>query len=369
MANPFSSLSSSTDAGSTDPQQPAASGDVRTSAPAIISAQSGRGFNFSDPQLLDMFKTWKRESFDQRAIFERQWMRNVWYILNRHWIYFDSKRGQWQDKRLAKWVPRPVTNVLKDGVKSVRSNFAQINYGPNARPIGEDNKSIVTASVADGYAPILHEDHRMDTVMNEFDFWMLVTGNAFLHSYVNKDRKNGMLEIHYEECTACHQVSSEIDIANAGQTCPTCHQPASQVMQPAIDANTGEAMIEKRPMPKGTTTAFSPFEIAFPMTYNLFDDLPYVIRMRWRDKSYYEQDPEFSQTYARTLSFSKSPVERTMQIFKTLPFQGDLGITSPFFGAGANAEAEGTVEYEVWVKPCLDFPEGAVIRVAGDGNP
>jgi hypothetical protein len=58
-----------------------------------------------------------------------------------------QKRGQWQDKRLAKWIPRPVTNILKEGVQSVRANFASINYGANARPVVNDNdQSIVTAN-------------------------------------------------------------------------------------------------------------------------------------------------------------------------------------------------------------------------------
>ncbi len=350
--------------GGNPPQPHAGLQGPAAGAPAIVS---GNGFPFNDAQILDMWKRWKRESFDQRWIFERQWMRNFWYILNRQWIYFDSKRGQWQDKRLAKWIPRPVTNVLKDGVKAVRANFARINYGTNARPLGEDNESVVTASVADSYAPILHEDHKMDAVMGEFDFWMLVTGNAFLHTYVSRDVKNGVLTVRYEQCVACGEESSEVEIANAGQKCPDCGKTD---FQPAIDPKTGQPKIVQQSLPKGTACALSPFELAFPLMYNQFDELPYVIRMRWRDKTYYEQDEEFSQTYARTLPFSKTPQERTMQIFKTLPYQGDIGVSPPYFASGgANSESEGVVEYEVWVRPCKDFPEGAVIRIAGDSQP
>lgn len=336
-------------------------------APAIISGQSVSTFPFTDAQILEMWKRWKKEAFDQRWIFERQWMRNIWYILNRQWIYFDSKRGQWQDKRLAKWIPRPVTNILKTGVQSIRANFAAINYGANARPLGEDNESVVTASVADDYAPILHEDHQMDHVMSEFDFWLLVTGNAYLHTYLNRDLKNGQLTVNFEQCQQCGTVSSEIDIANAKQTCPACK---GTQFRPAIDPKTGQPQTEQRVLPKGATSALSPFEIAHPLMYDQFDDLPYLIRMRWRDRSYYEQNPEFADTYAKTLSFSKTAQERTMQIFKTLPFQGDIGITPPYFASGgANVDSEGCVEYEVWVKPCKDFPEGAVIRIAGDASP
>jgi hypothetical protein len=342
-------------------QATAGTGVTNPAAPAAAA--------FTDQQLLDMWKRWKKESFDQRWIFERQWMRNVWYILNRQWIYFDSKRGQWQDKRLAKWIPRPVTNILKDGVDAVRANFALINYGANARPIGNANTNVVAASVADDYGPVLHESHNMDFVMNEHDFWMLVTGNAFIHTAIDKARKNGTIDIHQETCAACGVSSSEVDIANNSQKCPSCQAPGP--FSPAVDPTTGQPVPPTtQELPKGVTYALSPFELAFPLMYERFDDIPFTIRMRWRDKSYYEQHPEFKDTYAKTLAFSKTPQERTMQIFKTLPFQGDIGITPPYFASGgANVDTEGVVEYDVWVKPCSDFPEGQVIRIAGDSAP
>ena len=323
---------------------------------------------FSDPQLLEMWKRWKKECFDQRWIFERQWMRNIWYLLNRQWIYYDSRRGQWQDKRLAKWVPRPVTNILKEGVQSVRANFASINYGANARPIGEDNLAVITAGVADDYAPILHEEHMMDVVMNTFDFWMLTTGNAWLHTAVSYDRKNGVERVGYETCVACGEEYAQNEIADAGQKCPSC---GAMDFQPTLDPMTGMPKQQEIPKAKGITYALSPFEIAFPLMYDNFEDVPYIVRMRWRDKVYYEQDEEMrASKYDKTLQFAKTPQERTMQIFKTLPFQSDTGITPPYFASGgANSDSEGSVEYDVWVKPCADFPEGQVIRIAGDANP
>ena len=294
--------------------------------PALGTMSSGE---YSDPQLLTMWARWKKESFDQRWIFERQWMRDVWYILNRQWIYYDAKRGQWQDKRLAKWVPRPVTNILKEGVQSVRANFASINYGANARPVGDDNKNVVTAGVADDYAPILHELHKMNKVMSEADFWMLVTGNTWLHTGVNYDRQNGITEIQHETCVKCGQTYSEIEIADAGQKCPHC---GSTAFMPAVNPD-GSPMKDLVALPKGITVPLSPFEIAFPLMYDNFDDVPYAIRMRWRDKSYYEQNEEM-QAYSKTLQFSKMPHERTMQIFKSLPFQSDLGLAPPFFASG-----------------------------------
>lgn len=324
--------------------------------------------SFTDAQLLAMWDRWKKEAFDQRWVFERQWMRNFWYILNRQWIYFDARRGQWQDKRLAKWVPRPVTNLCKEAVQTVRANFAAIDYGTNARPLGDDPKNVIMADVADDLAPILHEDYKMDQVMSEFDFWLLVCGNAWLHTYVAKDIKYGQVNDAHQTCVGCQQETTDSAIAEAGQKCPTCGQDQ---FQPTMDQQ-GQPVVDKIPMPKGVCDALSPFEIAFPLSYERSDLAPFIVRMRWRDKTYYEQHEELKQyTVGNTaLAFGKTPQDRTMQIFKTLPYQNDLGIAPPYMAAGGSqTESEGIVEYDVWVRPCLDFPEGQVIRFAGDANP
>lgn len=326
---------------------------------------AGTTLGFSDAQILEMWKRWKKECFDQRWIFERQWMRNIWYLLNRQWIYFDSRRGQWQDKRLAKWIPRPVTNILRIGLDSVRANFAQINYGASGRPIGHDNLALITADLVDDYGPILHEDHQMDFVMDEADFWLLACGNVWLHESINYDIKNGQVAVPVEQCQNCGEQTPSNLIAENKQKCPYCQQ---NQFQDAIGPD-GEPITLMQNLPKACTFALSPFEIAFPLMYDKFDDAPFVVRMRWRDQSYYENNPDLQQ-YAKTLQFSKTPQERTMQIFKTLPFQSDMGISPPYFASGgANVDSEGIVEYDIWVKPCADFPDGAVIRIAGDSAP
>jgi hypothetical protein len=335
-------------------------------APAVMIGRN----SYNDNQLLEKFKKMKKEAFDQRHVYERQWLRNVWYYLNRQWIFFDSRRGQWQDKRLAKWVPRPVTNVVKESVQTVRSNFAAINYGETARPIGNDPKNVLTASVADDYLPVLYEDHNMDQVMNEFDFWLLLTGNAWLHSCVNYERGNGVIKILHETCVGCGTDLPENIIAESGGVCPTCQ---GMDFQPTIDEMTGEQKYDEQPRPKGLTIPLSPFEIAFPLNYERYDLSPYTIRMRWRDKNFYvNSDDDALRQLGRTMKFAKSPTERTMQIFKALPFQNDLGFSPAYLGltgSGAGAESEGCTEYDIWIKPCDEFKDGAVLRFAGDQDP
>jgi len=69
-----------------------------------------------------------------------------------------------------------------------------------------------------------------------------------------------------------------------------------------------------------------------------------------------------------TIRWQKSPTDQSLQIFTNLSKYTDMGL-SPTYSAstegGANAEQDGIVEYEVWMKPTVKYPEGLVFRVLG----
>ena len=79
---------------------------------------------YSDKELLDLHKEWKRESFEHRWVWERNWMRNIHYTNNRMWITYVPLQNVWRDVKLAKWVPKPVTPLIWEGVQTLRSMFA-----------------------------------------------------------------------------------------------------------------------------------------------------------------------------------------------------------------------------------------------------
>lgn len=319
-----------------------------------------------DDAYLELFKKAKRESFENRWIWERGWMRNIHYVNNRHWIEYVKRSNEWRDVRLAKWFPKPVTNKIGEGVQALRAMFCSVNIGINVRPVGADAKNVAVAAICDELAPLLHEEHHMDDVMNEHDFWFIVTGNAFLHTYLERDVKHGASRIPMESCTACGEEYTSDEIAEAGQACPGCGATGPLAFQPAVDEETGEPKEKVIPNGKGVTVALSPFELAFPQTYARFEDVPYVIRLRWRPKSYYKNNPKL-WSQVQHLSWGKAPSEQALQLFRSLPFHNDMGV-APFLGGG-NEEEEGTSEYELWMRPCDEYPDGLVIRVVGDGEP
>jgi hypothetical protein len=322
--------------------------------------------DMDDDTLLDLHKRHKKESFDNRWIWERTWMRNLHYVNNRHWITYVQKSNEWRDVRLAKWVPKPVTNKVGEGTQALRAMLASVNIGVNVRPVGANPENVAVAAVGDELSPLLHEEHDMDAVMNEGDFWFIVCGNVFLHTYLERDIKHGSTEVPYEQCQMCQAVSPvDATTTDAGHTCPECGSPD---LTPAIDPETGAPKVDYLPQGKGVTCALSPFELAFPNTYARFADVPYVIRLRWRSKDYYEHNPVLKPQVAH-IKWGKAPSEQSLQLFRSLPFHSDLGV-APFLGvAGGASEELGISEYEHWIRPCDQYPKGLVFRVVGDNAP
>ena len=316
----------------------------------------------ADTELLEIFRQCKKESFSDRWIWERSWMRNIHYVNNRHWIEYMRKTNEWRDVRLAEWIPKPINPLISNGTLALRAMFAGVEIGINVRPNGADPENVAVAAAADDYAPVLHEEHDMDAVMNEHDFWFIVTGNAFLHTYLERDMRHGYETLTIEMCVGCKQMYGPQDMEEMGGVCPC----GSNQFLPATDPETGAPLENKVPKGKGVTCALSPFEIAFPSSYARFDDVPYIIRLRWRSKDYYENHPTLKQQ-TMGIKWSKSPNENSLQLFRSLPYHNDMGV-APFLGS-SGGEEEGAAEYEVVFRPCDKYPDGFIFRVLGDTNP
>lgn len=315
---------------------------------------------WDDAELLELHEQFKKEAFFQRQVFEKQWTRNIWYVLSRQWIEYHTRDGQWKDIRLAKWVPRPVTNKCKTVVQAIRSMFGAIQIGVNCRPNGDSPKNISVAATCDSLSPLLHSRHSMDRVMSEFDWWLIVTGNAFLYTYWDYDVRHGMVAVKVYQCPACETTVTEDRIPKLQPVCPSC--------KAALMVPNGQT--ERIAKGRSITDPLSPFELVFPNSYSQFEQVPYVYRIRWRPKSYFSNNKAL-QEQMHTITFAKAPNDRSLQIFKALATQNDLGLNPVYWSEGGSAgeNEEGVTEYELWVKPCDKYPDGMVARFVGESNP
>ena len=309
--------------------------------------------------LKKLFKACREQAFDQRWLYERLWWRNILYILNRQWIWYNPTRSAWQDKRMAKWVPRPVTNKLAEGIQTMRAMFNSVELGVKCRPNGDDPADVQTAETADRMAPALDDEHGWKNVFHQGDFYLTVLGGVFYHPWFDKRQEHGVVLVPYEKCMACGTVTAPDAIADAGQVCPACGQNSFET---AVDEQ-GQPVGMEYSVGRGRTDICSYLEIGLPPGYSEFADAPWVLRMRWRTKEWYEKNhPDI----AKTLHFDKNPTERSLQLLRAVAAQSDIqGATIGAYGTEA-AQSEGIVEYELWHKPTPTYAKGLLLRVVGD---
>ena len=321
----------------------------------------------SDQEILALWQEKIRPShFDNRHIFERQWTRNLFYILGRQWIEYYGRSGGWKDKRLAAWIPKPVTNMCKTTVIAIRAMFTAIKLGVNVRPNGNSAKNVSAAATADELAPTLHERHRMNTRLGEFDFWLGALGNAFIHTFVDYNPANGFIRNAVESCVTCGEEFTSDQLVGATQ-CPGCGASARFLQATNPD---GTPKVNYVVIGRPTTIALSPLEIALPSDYTTFDEVPEITRLRWRTKRYYESHPDLKHLVPQ-IAWQKAPQDQTLQIFRSLANSNDLGLAPSYLneGAGTISAEDGIPEYECWVKPTETYPQGLVFRIVGDSKP
>lgn len=311
-----------------------------------------------DQALLKLFKDFRKQSFEGRWVYERNWWRNLLYVLGRQWIFYNVQRGAWQDKRMQKWIPRPVTNKMAETVDAMRSVFQSVALEVKCRPVSADPLDAITASTSEEMHPMMREEHDMNFRMFEADFWNITTGNVFIHPWWDRRAEHGMVLVPFEKCLACQTVSPPAAILDAGQKCPSC---GAQAFEQAVD-QTGQPVGQEYPIGRGCTDVCSPFEIGFPNGYGSFDDLPGIIRQRWRTKAWYEKnEPEL----VNQLRFEKQASDRSLQMLKAIASQSDISGTALGAQVSDSMQPDGIAELELWLKPTPTYPRGLLLRVAG----
>jgi hypothetical protein len=91
----------------------------------LLTSESSQDQAKGDTQLRNLLKMTREASLEGRELMERGWWQKLLYINGRQWIYY-TPRGGWQDKRLARWIPRPVTNICAETVQTIRAMLCGI---------------------------------------------------------------------------------------------------------------------------------------------------------------------------------------------------------------------------------------------------
>ncbi len=321
-------------------------------------------YNLSDQQLVTLFEDTKAMCEPGRELFEYGWWRALLYFLNRQWIYWNPTSRQFQDKRLAKWIPKPVTNIIRRTVLIVRSALQAIDLSSACRPNGAAPINILTAQTVDDLEPAIKEEHKIDDGFRAADFATSLFGDSWFHAFWDTSDPSNTTVTQLWKCSVCQAVSDDAEVVAANQTCPRCH--SSMLLQ------AGEASM---PIGAGKTIVVSPLELLIPLYVQRWDDCDRLIYMTWRPEhqvreEYGDLKDGTGKPLLNKISFGKAgPQQRSLQLFRAIATTSDLTLTPSVWAATTfTGQATGCSEFHLWIKPCKTYPKGFYGRFLGDNT-
>lgn len=325
--------------------------------PGAVQDVAPDPYALDDKALVELLTDTQSMCEPGRELFEYGWWRNLLYLLGRQWIYWNPTSRQWNDKRIAKWIPKPVTNIIRTAVLSIRATLQAIQPGVSCTPIGNKPKNITAAQTADDLEPIIADEHGMDEVMVEADFWAIVLGTCFLHVFWDKNDMLHTAAVETWKCSICGATSTSDEITQAQQRCPSC---GSQALQ--------SAGTEDRPVGRGRTIAVSPLEVSMPLYAQRWEQVDRLIYRTWRPK--HDLIDEYGEDVTKGLNYDTGPQHRALQLYKAVATTTDLMLTPSVWNTGAfTGQVQGATEQHLWIKPCKLFPEGLYQRFLGESAP
>lgn len=315
-------------------------------------------YALSDQQLLELYEETRKLCEPGREAFEAIWWRNLLYVLGRQWIYYAAQSKTWNDKRMAKWIPKPVTNKIAEGIQALRAMLASIKPSIVSAPIGKSARNQMAAQTADETIPLLHKEHRMNKQMRIADSWVLTTGNVFLNPHWNPEDRVRTAPVVTYVCRTCGATPTAKEIVDAKQRCPVCR-----------GINLAQDHVEQRPLGSGRTLVASPFEVLIPMYAQDFDQVDRLIYLTWRPKHQIIDEYGEEMLNANKIAWEKSPQQTSLQMFRALATQIDFQLSPEAYSTAVmSGEIDGTTEAHLWIKPCNRFPEGLYCRFLHNGK-
>lgn len=325
-------------------------------------------YSLTDQQLIDSLADTRKLCEPGRELFEYGWWRCLLYDLGRQWIYWNSTSRQWNDKRLAKWVPKPVTNKVRETRMAIQALLADITPGISTRPNGRGPKNITAAETVDDIAPLIHDEHDMDTNLWDADYWAVMLGNAFLHPHWDTG-EGTKTAVQLDQCGMCNGVFSPEEIVQNHQRCPNCNSTA---LSPAMNPD-GSPATELAMIGRGQTLICSPLELLLPLHAAKFEKVDRLIHLAWEPRHVVEdliEDEGDGSIKTDRLQWTSGPQYRSMQLYRSLASMADLPFApSAFSTGGTQGETTGATVQTHWIKPCRKYPQGFYMKFIGDGQP
>ncbi len=126
-----------------------------------------------------------------RTMLERTWFRNILYYMGEQWIEWLTNSGVFQRRyQYQPNIPTPVSNIIKDYVRSTKSLILNKDYAvriwPNSNDV-EDKDAAVLAERYLNWADSADDDAFLDE-REKVAIWMILAGTGFLRTLPNKSK-------------------------------------------------------------------------------------------------------------------------------------------------------------------------------------
>src|SRR3990172_6196687 len=119
----------------------------------------------------------------------RVWFRNILYYLGEQW--FEWARGQNTFRRMSPsaHTPTPVSNIIRDYVRSMKSLILNKDYSVTIWPNSNDQDDREAAEMGEMFLRWLEtaNDERLLDEKEKTAIWMILTGSAFDRTYASSD--------------------------------------------------------------------------------------------------------------------------------------------------------------------------------------
>lgn len=153
--------------------------DDNYTSDALLSGQL-----ISDEEALKLVNDTFADYDHGRKPFERQWYRSILFLLGNQWIIWDTIDNKWRKKRLANWVPTPVTNKYAASGQRLVSVLARIEPNWTFTPASPSAKDVSAAEQCKSAQEVICEENHIENVRAQVAPWVVYTGNAYLLSGV-----------------------------------------------------------------------------------------------------------------------------------------------------------------------------------------
>jgi len=161
--------------------------DVFTSADTQlpVGPNPATGELISDEDALKLVNDTYQDYDHGRKPFERQWYRNILFMLGNQWIIWDTLENKWRKKRLADWVPTPVTNKFASAGQRLVSVISRIEPNWTFSPCSDTSDDLEAAKLCEKAETVICEENKIEWIRQSVAPWLVYTGNVYLMSGVD----------------------------------------------------------------------------------------------------------------------------------------------------------------------------------------